>query len=80
MVNGIRACDHLGLNKGCGSMLPVGSRVRLQAPEEGWRICRTKRCEYINKEEDNDPKILNDKKNTPAIRPQKFPWDRLIPV
>ena len=42
-------------------MFCVGSRVR-QTPEEGRRKYWPKRCEYNNKDEDNSPKTLNDKK------------------
>ncbi len=38
-----------------------GSRVR-QTPEEGRRTYRPKRCGNNNKDEDNSPKTLNDKK------------------
>ena len=59
MVNGIRASDLHGLNKGGVSNFHVGSRVRKETPEECWK--RPKRCEYNNKDEDNSPKSLNDK-------------------
>ena len=65
MVNGIRTCDPPELNKRRGSKFCVGSRVR-QTPEEGRRIYRPKRFEYINKEEDNSPKTLNDKSIIPS--------------
>ena len=52
MVNGIRASDPRGLNKGRGSKFRVGFRVR-QTPEEGRRTYRPKRCEYNNKNEEN---------------------------
>ena len=39
-----------------------GSRVR-QTPEEGLRTYRPKRCGNNNKDEDNSPKNLNDKKD-----------------
>ena len=54
MANGIRTGDPRGFNKG------EGSRVR-QTPE-GRRTYRPKRCENNNKDEDNSPKNLNDKK------------------
>ena len=57
MVNGIRASDPHGLNKGCGSNL--GSRVRQETPGVGRRIYRAKRCEYKN--EDSCPKTWNDR-------------------
>ena len=60
MVNGIRTGDPRGFNKGRSSKFRVGSRVR-QRPEEGWEIYQLKRCRNNNKDEDNSPKILNDK-------------------
>ena len=54
-------CRKGGFNKGRSSKLREGSRVR-QTPEEGWRIYRPKRCGNNNKDEDNSPKTLNDKK------------------
>ena len=62
MVNGIRTSDPCGLDKGRGSKFYVGSRVR-QTPEEGRRTCQPKRCGNNNKDEDNSPKTLNDKKH-----------------
>ena len=56
MVNGIRASDPHGLNKGCGLKFLVGSRVQQEIPEEGQRTHQLKCCEYINKDEDNNPK------------------------
>ena len=61
MVNGIRASDLRGLNKRRGSRFHVGSRVRQETPEEGQRTYRLKYREYNHKNEDNSPKILNDK-------------------
>ena len=61
MVNGIRARDPRGLNKGCGLKFCVGSQVWLETPEEGQRTHRLKHCEYNNKDEDNSLKIPNDK-------------------
>ena len=46
-----------------------GSQVR-QTPEEGRRTYRPKRCGNNNKDEDNNPKTLNDK-NHQALS-QKF--------
>ena len=59
MDNGIRASDLRWLNKGSGSKYHVGSRVRQETPEEGWRTYQPKRCEHDNKDEDNCPKSLN---------------------
>ena len=59
MVNGIRASNLHGLNKGCGLKFHVGSQV-WQTPDEGWRIHQPQHCEY-NKDEDNRPKTKNDK-------------------
>ena len=50
MVNGIRASDPHGLNKGCGLKFCVGSRVWQETPEEGQMTYRLKRCEYNNKD------------------------------
>ena len=61
MANGIRKGDPRGFNKGCSSKFREGSRVR-QTPEEGRRTYRPKRCGNNNKDEDNSPKNLNDKK------------------
>ena len=61
MANGIRTDDPRGFNKGCTSKFREGSRVR-QTPEEGRRTYRPKRCRNNNKDEDNSPKTLNDKK------------------
>ena len=61
MANGIRTGDTRGFNKGRSSKFREGSRVR-QTPEEGRRIYRPKRCRNNNKDEDNSPKTLNDKK------------------
>ena len=49
------------MNKGRGSKFSAGSLVR-QTPEEGRRTYRPKRCQNDNKDEDNSPKTLNDKK------------------
>ncbi len=61
MANGIRTGDPRGFNKGRCSKLRVGSRVR-QTPEVGRRTYRPKRCGNSNKDKDNSPKTLNDKK------------------
>ena len=61
MANGIRTGDPRGFNKGRSSKSREGSRVR-QATEEGRGTYRPKRCGYNNKNEDNSPKPLNDKK------------------
>ena len=69
MANEIRTGGHCGFNKGRSSKFRVGSRVR-QTPEEGRRTCRPKRCGNKDKDEDNSPKTLNDKKkndNPPAL-------------
>ena len=47
-----------GLNKGRGSKFPEGSRVQLETPEEYQRTYRPKRCEYINKDEENNLKTI----------------------
>ena len=56
-------------NKGRSLKFREGSRVR-QTPEEGRRTYRPKCCENNNKDEDDSPKILNDK-NQQALS-QKF--------
>ena len=62
MVDGIRTGDPRGFNKGRSSKVRVGCRIR-QTPREGRRIYRSQRRENNNKDEDNSPKTLNDKKN-----------------
>ena len=37
-----------------------------ETPEEGWRIQQPKHCEKNNKDEDNSPKMLTDKKKQQA--------------
>ena len=64
MAKGIRTDDPRGFNKGCTSKFCVGSRVR-QTLEDGRRTYRPKRCGNTNKDEDNSPKTLNDKKILP---------------
>ena len=59
MVNGIRTSNPHGFNKGRSSKFREGSRVR-QTPEEGPRTYRPKRCANNNKDQDNNPKTLND--------------------
>ena len=61
MVNGIRASEPRGLNKGRDSKFYVGSQVRQETSEEGRRTYQPKRNEYDDKDEDNSPKTLNDK-------------------
>ena len=61
MANGIRRGDPRGFNKGCSSNFCVGSWVR-QTPEEGQGTYQPKCCGNNNKDEDNSPKTLNDKK------------------
>ena len=62
MANRIRTGDPSGFNKGRSLKFREGSWVR-QTPEEGWRIYRPKRCGNNNKDEDNSPETLNDKKS-----------------
>ena len=61
MAHGIRTGDPRGFNKGCSSKFHVSSQVQ-QTPEEGRRIYWLKCCGNNNKDEDNSPKTLNDKK------------------
>ena len=67
MANGIRTGNPRGFNKGRSSKFREGSRVR-QTPEEGRRTYRPKRCGNNNKDEDNSPKNLNDKKKYKQLR------------
>ena len=66
-TNGIRTDDTRGFNKGRSSKFHEGSRVR-QTPEEGRRTYRPKRFGNNNKDEDNTPKTLNDKKVQNIVR------------
>ena len=61
MINRIRAIDHCGLNKGRGSKLHVGSRIRQETPKEGRRTYRPKRWEYNNKDQNSCLKNMKDK-------------------
>ena len=61
MANGIRTDDPCGFNKGRSLKFRECSRVR-QTAEEGRRTYRPKSCGNDNKDEDNSPKTLNDKK------------------
>ena len=67
MANGIRTGDPRGLNKGRSSKFRKNFRVQ-QRPEEGRRIYHPKRCGNNNKDEDNSPKILNDKKSYTVLK------------
>ena len=58
-----------GFNKGCISKFHLGSRIR-QTPEEGRWTYQLKRCGNNNNDEDNSPKILNDKNHQASS--QKF--------
>ena len=62
MANWIRTGDPRGFNKGRSSKFREVSRIR-QTPEEGRRTYRQKRSGNNNKDEDNSPKTLNDKKD-----------------
>ena len=62
MANGFRTGDPRGFNKGRSSKFRAGFQVR-QTPEEGWRTYRPKRRGNNNKDEDNSPKTLHDKKH-----------------
>ena len=61
MANGIRTGDPHGFNKERSLKFREGSRVR-QTPEEGRRTYLPKRSGNNNKDEDNSPYTLNDKK------------------
>ena len=58
--------DPRGFNKGRSSKFREGSQVR-QTPEEGQRTYRPKRCGNSNKDEENSPKTLHDKKKLNKI-------------
>ena len=57
MVNGIRTVYNHGLNKGFGWKFYEVSLVCQETPEESQKKHRPKRCEYNNKEEDNDSEV-----------------------
>ncbi len=63
MANGIRTGNPHGFNKGHSLKFREGSLVR-QTPEEGRRTYQPKCCGNNNKNEDNSPKTLNNKKLT----------------
>ena len=67
MVNGIRASDPLGLNKGRVLKFNVGSRVQQGIPKEGRSTYRPKRFKYNNEDEDNSLKTLIGKNYSPLI-------------
>ena len=60
MANGIRTGDPRGFNKGRRSKFQDSSRVR-QTPEDVRRTYRPKLYRNNKKDEDNNPKTLNDK-------------------
>ena len=64
---GIRASKYWVLNKGRGSNFREGCRVWQETPEEGQITYQPNRCEYNNKDEDDIPKNVNDKKYMSAI-------------
>ena len=70
MANGIRTGYPRGFNKGRSSKFREGSRVR-QTPEEGRRSYQPKHYGNNNKDEDNSPKILNDKKPQGIVQETK---------
>ena len=68
MANGIRTCNPRGFNKGRSSKFREGYQVR-QTPKEGRRIYQPKHCGNNNKDEDNNPKNLNDKnQQAPSLK------------
>ena len=75
MSSGLQMFVELGnihrFNKGRSSKFREGSRVR-QTPEEGRRTYRPKRYGNNNKDEDNSPKTLNDKKNIAGLWIREF--------
>ena len=60
MVIGVEAGFPLELNKGPSSKFRLGSKVRQETPEEGWRTHQPKRFEYSHKDDDNSLKNLTD--------------------
>ena len=70
MVNGIRASDPHGLNKGQGSKFRVGSRVLQVTPEECRKTHWSKHCEYNDKNQNISPKALDYKNH--QVLSQKF--------
>ena len=66
-VNGIKASDPYGLNKGHDLKFCVGSQVQQAPLKEGWRTHWLKHCEYNNKDEDNSLKTLNDKNHQASL-------------
>ena len=73
MANGIRTGDPCGFNAGRSSKFCECSRVR-QTPEEGRRTYRPKHCGNNNKDEDNSPKNLNDKKGQMNVDIKEMTW------
>ena len=71
MANGIRTDDPRGFNEGRSSKFREGSRVR-QTPKEDRRTYRPKRCGNNNKDEDNSPKILNDKNQQASSQKSRY--------
>ena len=69
MANGIRTGYPRRFNKGRSLKFREDSSVR-HTPEEGRMTYRPKRCGNDNKDEDNSPKILNDKNHQASS--QKF--------
>ena len=61
MANGIRTGDPCGFNKGCSSKFHECSQVQ-QTPKEGRRKYQPKYFGNNNKDENNSPKTLHDKK------------------
>ena len=66
-----------GLSKGRCSKFCVDSRLRLERPEKGRMAYRAKHYEYINNDEDFNPKILNDDKANSSIT-TVFPFGKSI--
>ena len=61
MANGIRTGNPNGINKGRSSKFREGSRV-WRTPEQGRRTYRPKRWANVNKDDENSPINLNEKK------------------
>ena len=67
-------CYSAAVNKGRSSKFHEGSQIR-QTPEEGRRTYRPKRSRNNNKDEDNNPKTLNDKKESDTKTTKSHPQD-----
>ena len=79
MTNGIKTGNPRWFIKGPSTKFRVGSWV-WPTPEVGQRTYRPKSCENNNKDEDNSPKILNDKNHQASFLKFWQQTDHLIPA